>query len=89
VDVVLRPDGTDGYEDIIRTATPERVTGTEIVTQVASVETILRSKGAADRPKDRETLPELRQILDPDGLYPGGSDPHRSRPGREPPEYGR
>jgi hypothetical protein len=89
VDVVLRPDGTDGYEDIIRSATPERVTGTEIVTQVASVETILRSKDAADRPKDRETLPELRQILDPFGLYPGRHNPARPRPGQEPPEHGR
>lgn len=88
VDVVLVPDGTRGYEDIIR-ATSERVTGTEIITQVASAETILRSKDAADRPKDRETLPELRHILDPHGLYPGRHDPQRSRPGHDPPERGR
>jgi hypothetical protein len=89
VDVVLRPDGTDGYEDIIRTATPERVTGTDITTQVASAETILRSKDAANRPKDRETLPELRKILDPYGLYPSQHDGQRSRSGPEPPERGR
>jgi hypothetical protein len=87
--VVLRPDGTDGYEDIVRTATPERVTGTEMITQVASAETILRSKDAANRPKDRETLPALREIRDPFGLYPGRHNPARSRPGQEPPEHGR
>jgi hypothetical protein len=86
VDVVLRPDGTDGYEEIIRAATPERVTGTDITVQVASVETILRSKDAADRPKDRETLPDLRRILDPYGLYPSRSDTQRQRSGPEPPE---
>ena len=89
VDVVLRPDGTEGYEDIVRTATPERVTGTEITTQVASAETILRSKDAANRPKDLEMLPELRKILDPHGLYPGRHDPTRSRPRSEPPDRGR
>ena len=74
-DVVLRPDGTKGYEDIASTATRERVAGTQLVVSVASAETILRSKAAAGRPKDLDTLTRMREVL----------DPWRSREGHEPP----
>lgn len=92
LDVVLLPDGTRGYEQIIATASRERITGTDVTVPVASAEMILRSKDAADRPKDRETLPELREILDP--LSPrAGHEPwspraghERPRDGHEPPE---
>lgn len=42
LDIVLRPDGTDGYEQLVRTATRERLVGTEIVVPVASAEMILQ-----------------------------------------------
>jgi hypothetical protein len=88
-DVVTLPDGTGGYEDIVRTATRERMAGTEIVVPVASAERILHSKETANRQKDRETLPRMREILDPlsarephDPWSPRvGRDPWRSRPG--------
>ena len=62
-DVVLIPDGTSGYEEIITTATPETVPGTGIVVPVASAETILHSKATAGRPKDRAVIESMRDAL--------------------------
>ena len=88
IDIVLTPDGTDGYEEIAQTATRERLEGTEIVVPVASAEMILQSKTAADRPKDHAVLDRMRDILNPlgsrDVLDP--PDRSRSRGGHEPPE---
>jgi hypothetical protein len=64
-DVVLIPDGTRGYEEIARTATRERMAGTQIVVPVAAAETILHSKTIANRQKDRDTLQRMREVLDP------------------------
>jgi len=88
LDIVLRPDGTDGYEQIIATATRERLTGTEIVVPVASAEMILHSKTEADRPKDHRVLDRMRDILDPlrSRAEHEPPDHERSRGGREPPE---
>jgi len=87
IDVVLRPDGTDGYEEIAQTATRERLIGTEIVVPVASAEMILQSKTAADRPKDHAVLDGMRDILNPlsgrDLVDP--PDRSRSRGEHEPP----
>ncbi len=90
-DVVLLPDGTQGYEEILRTSTCERMAGTRIVVPVASAEMILHSKEAANRQKDRDALGRMREILNP--LSPrAGHEPwspreghERSRGGREPP----
>lgn len=62
-DVVLIPDGTSGYEEIIATATPETIPGTRVVVPVASAETILRSKAAAGRAKDRAVIDSMRRAL--------------------------
>ncbi len=62
-DVVLIPDGTSGYEEIITTATPETVPGTGIIVPVASAETILHSKATAGRPKDRAVIDSMREAL--------------------------
>ena len=62
-DVVLLPDGTKGYEEIIATATREMLPGTAIVVPVASAEMILHSKGVADRPKDHAVLDRMRDAL--------------------------
>jgi len=70
LDVVLIPDGTRGYEEIARTATRERMAGTQIVVSVAAAETILHSKATANRQKDRDTLQRMREMLEP------GRDPH-------------
>lgn len=87
IDIVLTPDGTDGYQEIAQTATRERLVGTEIAVPVASAEMILQSKTAADRPKDHAVLDRMRDILNPlaprDLLDP--PDRSRSRGGHEPP----
>lgn len=86
IDIVLTPDGTDGYEEIAQTATRERLEGTEVVVPVASAEMILQSKTVADRPKDHAVLDRMRDILNPLRSRDGLDRPNRSRGGHEPPE---
>ncbi len=63
LDVALLPDGTQGYEDLRRGATQERLTAT-LTVSVASLADVIRSKEAAGREKDRAVLPVLRQVLE-------------------------
>jgi hypothetical protein len=86
IDIVLTPDGTDGYEEIAQTATRERLEGTEIVVPVASAEMILQSKTAADRPKDHAVLDRMRDILNPLRARELLDPPDHSRSEQEPPE---
>ncbi len=94
LDIVLRPDGTEGYEQLIATATCERLTGTEIVVPVASAEIHLHSKTEANRAKDHRVLDRMREILDPLSPRAGhepwspGEGHERSRGGHEPPKRG-
>jgi hypothetical protein len=60
-DISMRPNGTDGYRDLARDATDEDVLG--VVVPVASLADVIRSKQAANRPKDQRVLPVLREIL--------------------------
>ncbi len=60
-DVSLRPDGTEGYEDLVRNAVTVYLG--DVTVQLASVEDIVRSKAAAGRLKDREALPIYRRFL--------------------------
>jgi hypothetical protein len=62
VDVALDPDGTHGYEDLVRDAAIARVGGLEV--PVASLADVVRSKEAANRDKDRIQLPLLRRVLE-------------------------
>lgn len=62
-DVVLIPDGTSGYEEIVQAATQETLPGTQIVVAVASAETIIHSKASANRPKDRAVLDRMRRLI--------------------------
>jgi hypothetical protein len=63
LDIAPLPDGTQGYEDLRRNATHERIAdGLEV--QVASLADVIRSKEAAGREKDRAVLPVLRQVLE-------------------------
>lgn len=62
-DVALLPDGTQGYEDLRRGATRERITDS-LEVSVASLADVIRSKEAAGREKDRAVLPTLRQVLE-------------------------
>jgi len=55
VDVVFRPDGTEGFDDLTRDAVT--VVHAGVAVRVASARDIVRSKAAANRAKDRRTLP--------------------------------
>lgn len=61
LDLVFEPAGTRGFEELRPRS--EAVTLGSAVVQVARLEDVIRSKEAADRPKDRRTLPLLRELL--------------------------
>lgn len=61
LDISFVPNGTTGYEDLVRDAAADRIHGIEV--RVASLADIIRSKQAANRPKDQRVLPTLREIL--------------------------
>lgn len=61
LDLSFVPSGTNGFEDLVRSA---EVLGLgELSVRVAALQDIIRSKEAANRPKDQRTLPVLRQLL--------------------------
>lgn len=61
LDLCFVPAGTDGYAEIREDAWPVEVEGETVM--IASLATIVRSKRAADRPKDRLALPLLEARL--------------------------
>jgi len=61
LDITFKPSGTDGYEDLVRTALSVDVRGEQM--PVASLADIIRSKEAAGRPKDFTALPALQERL--------------------------
>jgi hypothetical protein len=61
LDVAFIPSGTGGYDDLIRSAVPFDVFGVRL--DVASLEDIVRSKEAADRPQDRQDVVIIREML--------------------------
>lgn len=64
-DCLAVPDGTDGYEDLIRDAVVLEVFGRPV--RFASLDDLIRMKRAAGRPKDLielEVLAALRQEID-------------------------
>jgi hypothetical protein len=61
LDLSFVPSGTDGYPDLVREAAEEPFFG--VVVRIASLADIIRSKQAANRPKDQRVLPVLREIL--------------------------
>ncbi len=61
-DIAFQPAGGQGYADLVRRAVEIEVDGT--VVRVASLADIIRSKEAANRPKDRATLPILYALED-------------------------
>jgi hypothetical protein len=61
LDLAFTPSGTAGYEDLIQGALRFEVYGTELL--AASLEDIIRSKEAADRPQDRQDVLIMREIL--------------------------
>jgi hypothetical protein len=63
LDITVRPDGTDGYEDLRRTASRHPLGG-GLHIAIASLEDVIRSKTAAGRAKDLAALPQLRAALE-------------------------
>jgi len=61
-DIAFQPDGSHGYDDLAESGIEIAIDGT--IVRVASLTDIIRSKEAADRPKDRATLPILYALQD-------------------------
>jgi hypothetical protein len=61
VDLSCVPSGTGGYEDLIANADTFDLDGVRAPT--AALADVIRSKKAADRPKDRLALPMLEEIV--------------------------
>ena len=62
LDLAFRPSGTEGYEDLARHAVSFEVFGVRL--EAASLEDLVRSKEAADRPQDRQDVILLREMLE-------------------------
>jgi len=61
LDVTFQPSGTRGYRDLRRDAARVQLYGATV--SIASLSDVIRSKQAANRPKDQRMLPTLREIL--------------------------
>jgi hypothetical protein len=61
LDITFEPSGTRGYDDLQGDAVVMSVGGVDV--PVASLADVIRSKEAADRPRDRVVLPVLREML--------------------------
>jgi hypothetical protein len=62
LDLALKPAGTTGFAELAPNAVPMTIRG--VTVRVAALEDVIRSKEAANRPKDRRSLPVLRQLLE-------------------------
>ena len=62
LDIAQVPSGTRGYAELARDAIAIDLGATRV--RVASLADVVRSKEAADRPKDRAALPVLRRLLE-------------------------
>jgi hypothetical protein len=61
LDIAFVPEGTHGYDDLVRDVVVMHVRGLDV--PVASLADVIRSKEAAGRPRDRAALPALRELL--------------------------
>lgn len=59
--IVFEPSGTAGFEELASSAVAFTVFGVDVM--AASLEDILRSKEASDRPQDRQDVIVLREML--------------------------
>lgn len=63
LDIVVRPAGTGGFDDLVRAASRVEV-APGLSVAVAALSDVIRSKEAAGRSKDRGQLPLLRETLE-------------------------
>lgn len=68
IDVVLHPDGVEGFAELEPAATIEQLAGSQVL--VASATHIVQSKRAADRLKDRAQLPGMIAAFRATGQLP-------------------
>ena len=61
LDLAFMPSGTDGYPDLAPGAIAYEVFG--VTLHAASLEDIIRSKEASDRPQDRQDVAVIREML--------------------------
>lgn len=61
LDIAFRPSGTRGYPDLHTDASLADLY--DVTVEVASLGDVIRSKQAANRPKDLRVLPTLRELL--------------------------
>jgi hypothetical protein len=61
LDLIFKPSGTEGYDDLARSALTYEVFGVEV--RAASLKDILRSKLASNRPQDQQDAVILREML--------------------------
>ena len=61
LDIAFQPSGTEGFADLAAHAERFELYGTEIL--VARLEDIIRSKEAANRPKDRQDVEVMKEML--------------------------
>ena len=62
LDLSFIPSGTGGFPDLDQNAVPMSLMGRPVA--VASLADVIRSKEAANRPKDQIALPALRLLLE-------------------------
>jgi hypothetical protein len=62
LDIAFVPSGTSGYEDLKRGALTYDINGATL--DVASLDDIVRSKRAADRPQDRQDVAALLELIE-------------------------
>jgi hypothetical protein len=62
LDLAFEPAGTSGFAELLRGAEVIAIQG--IAVPVARLEDVIRSKEAANRPKDQRALPVLRLLLE-------------------------
>ena len=78
LDLSFTPAGTGGYPDLRKDAVVVELYGASV--PVASLADVVRSKQAANRPKDQRVLPTLREILARGSGEPGPGSAN-DRPG--------
>lgn len=61
LDVAFQPSGVAGYSDLRKDAAFVQLY--DVTVPIASLSDVIRSKQAANRPKDQRVLPTLREIL--------------------------
>jgi len=71
LDISFLPAGTEGFPDLTVHAVEMNIQGSKVA--VAALEDVIRSKEAANRPKDQRTLPVLRRLLEEIKKQQGGS----------------